>query len=314
MSGGGSGGGATKQEVTQTNLPAYARPYFERLMGRGEAASNQRYEEYPGQRISTFTPDQKSSFEGARNLQETYLPSFNQASQAYTGALDQAGRAVSGYDPNVEMFGQDAAQRYMNPYIGNVLSQAQQAAQQNFLESQGGRASQAVKSGAFGGSRATIADEVARRTYDSQFQSLTADLLDKGYSNAQAQFMADRNARDAANQYKAKLGMEGADFGLRSGTAMAGLGTEAYRLGSAQSELLNKYGTQQQGLQQKQYDVDYGNFINQRDQERNNTAYLSSLLRGVPVNPQSNVITYQQQPDALTQLGGLGLGAYGLLK
>ena len=41
MSSGGGGGQAapTDQTVTQTNLPAYAQPYFERLMRRAEALS-----------------------------------------------------------------------------------------------------------------------------------------------------------------------------------------------------------------------------------------------------------------------------------
>jgi hypothetical protein len=252
----------------------------------------------------------EASYEGARNLQNTYLPSFNQASQAYTGALDQAGRAVSGYDPNIEMFGQDAAQRYMNPYIGNVIGEAQKAAQQNFLESQGERGSQAVKAGAFGGSRAAIADEMARRTYDSQFQSLTSDLLNKGYSNAQAQFIADRDARNAANQYASKLGMEGAAFGLQAGQQMQNLGESAFGLGAKQTGMLNTYGQQQQAQQQKGLDTAYENFANQRDYERQNVNFLTGALRGVPVSPQSNSITYQ--PGGLGTSQALGLGIAGL--
>tara|TARA_R110000868_G_scaffold248910_5_gene505419 strand:- start:1656 stop:2666 length:1011 start_codon:yes stop_codon:yes gene_type:complete len=307
---GKGGGGAQTSTVNQSNLPAYARPYFERLMERAEKASNREYELYKGQRNAEASNDMNASYEGARNLQNTYLPSFNRASEAYTGALDQAGRAVSGYDPNVEMFNQDAAQRYMNPYIGNVIGQAQQAAQQNFLESQGGRASQAVKAGAFGGSRATIADEVARRTYDSQFQSLTADLLDKGYSNAQAQFMADRTARDNAQQFAAKLGMEGAQFGLDAGSKMQGLGESAFGLGSKQAGMLNTYGQQQQAQQQKGLDTAYEDFANQRDYERQNVNFLTGALRGVPVSPQSNSITYQ--PGGLGTSQALGLGIAGL--
>jgi hypothetical protein len=308
---GKGGGGAQTSTVNQSNLPAYARPYFERIMNRSEAASNRPYEAYPGERIAGASNDMNASYEGARNLQNTYLPSFNQASQAYTGALDQAGRAVSGYDPNIEMFGQDAAQRYMNPYIGNVLSQAQQAAQQNFLESQGGRASQAVKAGAFGGSRATIADEVARRTYDSQFQSLTADLLDKGYSNAQAQFMADRTARDNANQYAAKLGMEGAAFGLQAGQQMQGLGESAFGMAGKQANLLNTYGQQQQAQQQQGLNQAYEDFANQRDAERQNINFLSGALRGVPVSPQSNSITYSPSGTSVNQALGLGIAGLG---
>jgi len=56
--GGGSGGGAPTQSTTYTsNLPEYARPYFERMMGRSEAESNQPYVGYQGQRLAGFTPD-----------------------------------------------------------------------------------------------------------------------------------------------------------------------------------------------------------------------------------------------------------------
>ena len=44
----GSAPTETKQTVTQTNLPEYVRPYFERLLGRTEAESKREYEPYGG--------------------------------------------------------------------------------------------------------------------------------------------------------------------------------------------------------------------------------------------------------------------------
>lgn len=312
----GKGGGSqpTTSNVNQSNLPAYARPYFERMMKRAEAASNRDYEAYPGQRIAEASGDTEASYQAARNLQNTYLPSFNQASQAYTDALNRAGQAVSGYDPNVETWNETNRQNYMNPYISDVISQAQQSAQQNFLESQAGRAANAVKSGAFGGSRAALADEAARRTYDSQFQGIMADLLNKGYSNAQAQFIADRSAKDSANQFAAKLGLEGAQFGLEAGQRMQGLGESAFGLAGKQAGLLNQYGAQQQDLEQKRLDQEYEKFINQRDYERQNINFLSGALRGVPVSPQSNTITYQPSGTSINQALGLGIAGLGALK
>jgi len=311
----GKGGGSqpTTSNVNQSNLPAYMRPYFERLMKRAEATSNREYEAYPGQRIADPSADTEASYDAARNLHNTYLPSFNQASEAYTGALDQAGRAVSSYDPNVETWNETNRQNYMNPYISDVIGQAQQAAQQNFLESQAGRAGSAVKSGAFGGSRAALADEAARRTYDSQFQSLTSDLLNKGYSNAQAQFIADRTAKDAANQFASKLGLEGAQFGLEAGQRMQGLGESAFGLAGKQAGMLNQYGGQQYDQRQKALDQEYEKFINQRDYERQNTNYLSGILRGVPYSPQSNTITYQPSGTSVNQALGLGIAGLGAL-
>ena len=68
--GGGSGGGQPTQSTTNTsNLPEYARPYFERMMGRAEAESNQPYVSYGGQRIAGFTPDTQAGFQATRNVQ-----------------------------------------------------------------------------------------------------------------------------------------------------------------------------------------------------------------------------------------------------
>ena len=51
----------TESNVTQTtsNLPEYARPYFENLINRGVAWSNTDYSPYPYERIAGFTPAQQ---------------------------------------------------------------------------------------------------------------------------------------------------------------------------------------------------------------------------------------------------------------
>jgi hypothetical protein len=54
------------QTVTQTNLPEYARPYFEGLMQRSSTLLNQPYQRYvnaegqPIGRIAGFTPEQQA--------------------------------------------------------------------------------------------------------------------------------------------------------------------------------------------------------------------------------------------------------------
>lgn len=345
---GKGGGGAQTSTVNQSNIPAYLRPYAERLMGRAEAESNRGYQTYkdsagnPIDRIAGVTNDQNAAYGAARNLQSTYAPSFNQASQSYTNSLGLAGDAYNnynpngvdygaasrfgqgaannyqsqagdfagnraqtdaavggynpnganfggataagnaalagynpgatdfnsamnqtnaavgsynpggadfagsvnrgdaaayGYNPNIEMFNQGAAERYMNPYLESVIGNAQKAAQLNFAESQAGRNARAAKSGSFGGSRSAIGDEMARREYDNQFQSLTSDLLNKGYSNAQAMFMADRDAKDKAAQYSADLGMRNADLNLRSVSAQDAANRAGANLGLQGAEL-----------------------------------------------------------------------------
>ena len=58
LGGGGGGGTPTQQTVTQTNLPEYARPYFENLLERAQAESYRGYTPYEGQRLTGFTDAQ----------------------------------------------------------------------------------------------------------------------------------------------------------------------------------------------------------------------------------------------------------------
>lgn len=92
----------TYSQVSQSNLPEYARPYFERLMSRSEAESNQPYALYPGQRIQGFTPDTESAFQGYRNLAGYGNPTVDQA-VGLTGV--GANVAAQGYNPMLQGIG-----------------------------------------------------------------------------------------------------------------------------------------------------------------------------------------------------------------
>jgi len=314
MSGGGSGGGATTQNVTQTNIPAYARPYFERMMKRGEAVSNQPYQAYGGQRIATADPDTTASYNMAENLGGTYNQNFQNASGLYGGAAGTALNAYHSFDPNaVGQFDSQAATNYMNPYTQNVITQAQKNINAQYDEGQAQRNFQAANSGAFGGSRSAVANEVARRSYDNTLATTTADLLNKGYTNAQAAFMADRDAKLKAQEFSGQLGIQAADTALRSGAAYQGLGESAFKLGGQQSQLMNQYGEQKRQLTQSELDKAYNDFVNQRDYTRGNVGYLSQLLRGLPISGTSDVTASTPSQSPLNQALGLGiagLGAY----
>lgn len=59
----GSGGGGTSTQYVkseQSNLPEYARPYFENLMQRSQSLLSQGYTPYGQERIAGFTPEQQA--------------------------------------------------------------------------------------------------------------------------------------------------------------------------------------------------------------------------------------------------------------
>jgi hypothetical protein len=56
----------TTQNVTQTSIPEYAKPYVETLLGKAQATtdiSQNPYQQYQGQRIAEFTPMQQQAFQ-----------------------------------------------------------------------------------------------------------------------------------------------------------------------------------------------------------------------------------------------------------
>ena len=86
----------TSQTVTQTNLPEYARPYVETLLGKAQAltdTSQNPYQQYGGQRIAGFTPMQEQSFQNIGNM--SVAPQIGQASQM-AGAAGLGGLGAQG--------------------------------------------------------------------------------------------------------------------------------------------------------------------------------------------------------------------------
>jgi hypothetical protein len=107
MGKGKGGGGApppSSQTVTQTNLPEYARPYFENLMQRAQAESYREYQPYEGERIAGFDPMQQQAFE--RVGEQGVAPQIGQAS----GLAGEVGQAALGTQPTAAGLQQQALQ------------------------------------------------------------------------------------------------------------------------------------------------------------------------------------------------------------
>lgn len=321
--GGGSGGGQPTQSTTNTsNLPEYARPYFERMMGRAEEESNQPYAAYGGQRTAGFTPDTQTGFGLTRDVAARGMPEIDRAT-GMAGTAGATGLGAAGYQSNAiqqQGFGQQQAQQYMSPYMNEVIERQKAAAVRDFSEQRPGRETQAIKSGAFGGYRSAIQEGVAERGLQNRMSDIEGAGRQQAFQSAQAQFERDRAAsmqaqgmteqqRLAAAQY----GLAGAGLGLQAAGTMGQLGSSRQGLALQQAQALQAQGTAQQNLGQRQLDTEYQDFINQRDFEKQQIAYMSNILRGVPVQPSTVQSTYAN-PNPLSQVAGLGIAGYGLTR
>lgn len=305
MGKGGGGGGnqpaaPTQQNIVQSNLPEYARPYFENLMNRAQAATTQDvYQKYPSQRIAGFDPAQQQAFQSITGMVPD--PSIAQG-------LGIAGTAGTGALGVGQQYAQMATtpsqvQAYMSPYMQNVVDAQTREAQRQADIARTQRQMQAMGAQAFGGSRQALMEAEAQRELALQKQNIQAQGLQSAFDRAQQ-----------AQQYGAGLGLQGLQTAGQLGGALGQLGQLQYgqRMGIAGAQ--QQVGAQRQALEQQRLTEQYQDFLNQVRYPYQQMAYMSDILRGVPVQQSTVSSIYQAPPSTMSQniglLGGLGsLGA-----
>lgn len=286
--GGGGSSAPAKQEVTQTSIPDYAKPYVERMLGKAEALSNAPYEAYKGERIAGFSPLQQKGFEGIANLQGSQYVGQG-AGLAGTAGL---GALMAGQNYAAQATNPYAMQAYMSPYVESALApQMREAARQSAIQGQQQQA-QAVQQGAFGGSRSAIVEAERQRNL-GQLQS---DIYSRGMQSA---FDAARQSQ----QFGATLGLQGLGQAGQMGATLGQLGQTEF---GQQKDILQgqlSAGAQQRDLEQQRLSQQYQDFLNQRGYNQQQLAFMSDMLRGLPLS-QSTQSMYQAPASPVAQVGG----------
>lgn len=217
-------GGSSKTTSTQTYDPAVVA-LKTNAYNDAKAFAAQPTKAYTGQLVADFNPTQlqaKSLFQNIANDQ-TGASTLNQAKDAYGGLLNFNAQNVSagsynpalssftGYTPSQAAYqGVDASQlanadlsKYLNPYTQNVIDSslsdlARQRAIQRVSDNQSATAARA-----FGGSRQGVADSLTNDAYLRNVGSLTANLRNTGYQNAQNAALSDIAAQNNFKQFNA---------------------------------------------------------------------------------------------------------------
>jgi hypothetical protein len=291
LHGGGGPSQPTSTTQTTTTIPAYARPYVERMLGKAEATTNAPYQAYGGERVADFNPLQQQAFQGAANL--------GPAQQLGTGTQLAGIAGLQGVGAG-QQYAQQATspgsmQAYMSPYTDLALNpQMREAARRSAMEGQMQQA-QAVQRGAFGGSRSALIEAERQRNL-GQLQS---DIYGRGMQTAFEQ------ARQA-QQFGADLGLRGAGMGLQAAGQLGQLGQQQFGQQEAAMRAQAGMGQQQQQQSQRALDQAYQDFLSQRGHPQQQLAFMSDILRGTPLS-QSTQQMYQAPPSMFGQVAGAGL-------
>jgi hypothetical protein len=218
----------------------------------------------------------------------------------------------------------------MNPYMQNVVDIQQREAQRQADVAGTQRAGQAVRSGAFGGSRAGLMEAEAARNLATQKGDIQAQGQNAAFQNAQQQFnaqqgrdlqaqmanqqqgMTAQQLGEQSRQFGANYGMQGLQTGLQAAGQLGQLGGQQFAQGMDINKLQAGYGAQQQQLEQQGLSQSYQDFLNQQNYPYKQLGFMSDILRGTPTGSSSSMNMYQSPPSMLGQLGGLGMGAYGI--
>ena len=295
-----------EQTVVQSNLPKYVRPYFERLLERTEAESKREYEPYEGQRLAGEAQDTLDARQRARDVAGSDIAGLPTAQAATTAGI---GRALQGMGYQAGQFDSDAAAQYMSPYMQQVVDVQKERAILDAQRQGAGRAAQAVQAGAFGGSRAAVQEGMAQEALGRQLAEIQASGQQQAFEQAQQQFERDRSARADAE----RLGLGAAELAGGQARGLADLGRLAREGDIESARLLEQIGKDITARDQAGLDLAYQDFVRQRDYPREQLQFLSSVLRGVPVQPSTET-TSMQAYNPIQQLLGTGISALGLYK
>ena len=327
----------TKSTVTQTSLPEYAEPYFKDIMDWAQTESKQDYQPYTGTRIQGYDPLQEEAFTDITTAGRG-TPEGMQAAQTYLQGLFPEGGGPSAFkatdyssmadmfDPTTNQYDPSTAyQEYMDPYLTEVMDKQRSREQRLFEQQQQQGRADAIRSGAFGGCREALRRGQAQTELDRRLGEQEAGLRSAAYQTAQQQAQQQFAQQMARQLQQAQLGIQAgqagaaeelqeAQYGLQAAGQMAGLDPQVFSQQIAQAEALGGVGAAQQQMDQSSLDLAYQDWVNQRDYTKNMINFYNAILRGVPVNPQSEVLEYQPPPSLGGQIVGGGLGLAGLVK
>lgn len=206
--------------------------------------------------------------------------------------------AQTGFRPSLQTFQMGPAQQIttqsfgapgtaesmMSPYMQNVVDiQQREALRQDAIAKQA-RAAQAIRSGAFGGTREGVVEAEAQRNLATQLGDIQAQGLQQAYQQAQQQFNTEQQARLAAQQANQQAGLTVGQQNLSAQLGVQALGEGQIGL---QTALANLSAEQQARVQNQ------ANLL--QSQGMNQTAALQAALSNQQINYNTALQNAQMQ-------------------
>jgi hypothetical protein len=313
---------ATSYSSTSANLPDWFSAGAMGLLARANAIASEPFQAFNGPRVADFSPLQSQAYNSIQSGAGSWQPQINNALSltGQAGAADSLGAAQPFID-QASQTAPGALSQYMNPYTSGVTDRIAELGNRNLTENiLPGIQDQFIASGQAGSSRQAEFGSRAIRDTANEIAGQQALALDRGFGQASTNFQADQSRFGNLAQLTGQLTSDTAGRQLAAGQQMGALGQAQQQLRLGDAAALESAGQAQQGQQQKNLDVAYDAFKEQRDYPRQNVAFLNEALRGAAPAAQPSTTTTTTGPattmgsSPLAQIAGAGLTAAALKK
>ena len=304
---------ATQTTQTQVIIPEYIEKPTE-ILANELLAQAQQPLTVPQQQVIGFSPTQQSAMNLAFQGIGSYQPFLDAAQAAQTAGLGTIGAGAQTVAGAQFVPTEATLDRFRDPYQRFVTDEAIKEIDRQAAMAQNQLAGQAVKAGAFGGSRFGIQQsELARNAADLKSRRVFEDLS-RNFQQAQA-------AKNAANQQMMQQGQVFGQLANQQGVIggnIAGLGGQQQQLGMGDVQSLMGIGSLQQQLGQNILNTNTANLAAQQALPFNTASFASNILaQQAPFGgSQTQTISPFAQPNpyaqafgaigSLTGQGGLG--------
>ena len=246
----------------------------------------------------------------------------------YDAAQGLQGLAAQGTLGATQPIGQAQISQYMNPFT-NLALQQQMGEMNRQAQIQGqGLQAQAVRAGAFGGSREGIQRaEMGRNLAQAQNQAI-ANSMQQNYGQALGAAQQQQQAQMAGYNQLNNIGqgiggLATQQFGVGQSVAQglgslgtqqsnigmqqAALGQNAQALGQQDTNMLFNMGSAQQKQQQSEIDAARQNELTKNMQSYQQLGFLSDIYKGAPSSQMAVTTQSAATPSPFMQAAGLGI-------
>jgi hypothetical protein len=283
---------STSVSSALTDVPTILQPYLTDKGGvlpTAQTITGKTYDEMYGNalkeaglagsgRVASLSPEQKAVGE---KLSTMKLP----------GQFGTGTSAVeSGIGTLTGMTNADQVQKYMSPYVQNVVDVNKAEALRDAQKQLVGANLASSRQGTYGGARNALMQSEADRNLQTKMGSIQATGM--------------QNAFDAAQ--KAQLAQ--AQGLIQSGSTLGALGTAEEAANMDITKAQGAYGDLYRNVQQQQLDAKYSDLMARLNQPLTNVETMSNLARGIPLTQTAGTQTTTTPPPSFaSQLAGMGL-------